>query len=354
VNYIAPRTKVLWHMETLAQIRDGKRPPPINVEVDLSNRCSLGCEWCHFAYTHTRGPLAKSQKLRDRIPGGDLMDHDLALDMLGQLASFGVKSIIWTGGGEPTLHPHFDKVIGYALGMGLQQGIYTHGGHVLSPVRATLLKGALTWINVSLDAATSEEYMRVKRVDGFKRACDGIERLAAAEGEAVLGVCFLITRSNYWRADSMVRLGRNLGADYVYLRPTVLYDMERPGQVGEQTHWLDKAIDTLYAWQDKPDVIVDVERFQMYRDWDGHGYETCWWSGAQTVITPNGKVWTCVNKREHPPALLGDLTEDAFKTIWERHGLAEVDDHCRVMCRGHLANLTLDKVMSEPPHKDFI
>jgi MoaA/NifB/PqqE/SkfB family radical SAM enzyme len=65
-------------MDRLQAIRDGKRPAPINAEIDLSNRCSLGCEWCHFAYTHTRGPLAKSDRLRDAIPGGDLMDTDLA------------------------------------------------------------------------------------------------------------------------------------------------------------------------------------------------------------------------------------------------------------------------------------
>lgn len=34
----------------------GKTKAPVNVEIDLSNRCSHGCAWCHFAYTHTKGP----------------------------------------------------------------------------------------------------------------------------------------------------------------------------------------------------------------------------------------------------------------------------------------------------------
>jgi hypothetical protein len=92
----------------------------------------------------------------------------------------------------------------------------------------------------------------------------------------------------------------------------------------------------------------------MYRDWNGHGYDTCWWSAVQTVVTPNGKMWTCVNKREHPAALVGDLSVDDFATIWGQHDVAKVDDSCRLMCRGHLGNLTLDKVMAKPKHAEFI
>ena len=55
--YVDARGKLLQHMDRLAVIKTGGSPPPVNVEIDLSNRCSLGCEWCHFAYTHTRGPF---------------------------------------------------------------------------------------------------------------------------------------------------------------------------------------------------------------------------------------------------------------------------------------------------------
>src|SRR5512139_1310988 len=113
-NYIDPRAKLLHHLDRLYAIQRGAIAPPVNIEIDLSNRCSLGCEWCHFAYTHTRGPLAgKRDKPDASIPGGDLMDTYLARRIIDQLAENGVRSVTWTGGGEPTLHPHFNEIIEY-------------------------------------------------------------------------------------------------------------------------------------------------------------------------------------------------------------------------------------------------
>jgi hypothetical protein len=90
-------------------------------------------------------------------------------------------------------------------------------------------------------------------------------------------------------------------------------------------------------------------------NWRGHGYKTCNWSALQTVITPNGKVWRCTNKREHPDALLGDLSIESFEAMWARSGgPCAVDGACRILCRGHFANQTLDGVMTEMPHANFI
>ena len=75
----------------------------------------------------------------------------------------------------------------------------------------------------------------------------------------------------------------------------------------------------------------------------------------QTVITPNGKLWTCVNKRERSDALLGDLSCESFAQVWDRVGMpCAVNDTCRIMCRGHVANLTLEHVLRRPEHENFI
>ena len=102
-------------------------------------------------------------------------------------------------------------------------------------------------------------------------------------------------------------------------------------------------------------VVVDMDRFTMYRDWISHPYPVCYWAAMQTVITPNGHVWSCVNKRGHPGALLGDLTQESFAEVWTRAGgPCFVTDDCRLMCRGHLSNLTLDALMTEPAHVNFV
>jgi len=355
VNYIDPRHKVMWHLDKLLELKtSGKTTAPVNVEIDLSNRCSRGCTWCHFAHTHTRGPLATRPKVEGRIAGGDLMDTDLALSIIDQLQAAGVQSVTWTGGGEPTLHPDFDAIVEYAHRQGMAQGLYTHGGHI-SQKRAALLKQAMAWVYVSLDECTPEDYQKSKGVDGFFAVAEGIVNLRSTEGAAVVGVGFLLHKDNYRKSREMVELARGLGADYVQFRPTIHHDPQEPGLRTEDTSWLKQAIDWLQPHSADPFVVMDLARFDDYQHWNGHGYQTCHWSGLQTVITPNGMVWRCVNKREQPGALLGDLSTETFADIWKRAGgSCAVDSQCRVMCRGHIPNQTTNAILSQPAHSQFI
>lgn len=356
MSYINPRSKVLFHSDKINELRTtGNTSAPVNVEIDLSNRCSHGCSWCHFAYTHTKGPLAnKREKPDGAILGGDLMKFDAALETLIQLKKVGVKSITWTGGGEPTLHPNFFELVSFTAGIELDQGLYTHGGHISFEL-AELLKRRLTFVYISLDECTAEDFAASKGVNRFANVLAGINHLVAAEGSATIGVGFLLHRGNYNKVDDMVALGESLGVDYVQFRPIINYEQSAPSQLVEDVQWINGAINNLRKHAGNPKVVTDTWRFEMYRDWTGHSYATCNWSAMQTVITPNGKLWRCTNKREHPDALLGDLTQESFADLWKRSGgPCQVNDGCRVMCRGHISNLTLDAVLTEPHHPNFI
>jgi len=280
------------------------------------------------------------------------MEEWLIKRMLEDLKTSGVKSITWTGGGEPTLHPLFDQATKWAIP--LKQGLYTHGGHI-DKARAASLKLRLTFAYVSLDALDAESYKAAKGVDRFDAACEGVRRLVTAKGKATVGVGFLLTEKNWHQAREMAALAAELGADYAQFRPTILYDMKDPAVPSEDTSWMDEPLrEQLDGLASNTKVSIDVERFRQYRYWKGHGYDTCWWSMFQTCITPNGKVWTCVNKREHPGAEIGDLSIESFSEIWRRHTAAKVTGDCRVMCRGHLANQTLETLVNDPPHVEFV
>lgn len=356
MSYINPRSKVLYHSDRIAQLKvSGRTVAPVNVEIDLSNRCSHGCSWCHFAYTHTRGPLAgKRDKPGGAVLGGDLMSIELAYHILRQLKHAGVKSVTWTGGGEPTLHPHFADIVKFAAELGFDQGLYTHGGHI-TPALAEVIKKHLTFVYVSLDECTPEAFKASKGVDRFNNVLGGIHSLVATKGGATIGVGFLLHVGNCKDIDDMVELGKELGVDYVQFRPIIAYEQAAPGQLVADVQWVNGAINELRKYADDPFVVADAWRFEMYRDWTSHGYPTCNWAAMQTVITPNGKVWRCTNKREHPDALLGDLSVETFTEVWRRAGgPCTVNDGCRVMCRGHIANITLDAVLTEPEHRNFI
>lgn len=281
------------------------------------------------------------------------MDLALAKSIVDQLADAGVDSITWTGGGEPTLHPHFAEIIEYADGK-VAQGVYTHGGHIVDKDLARLLKRTMTFVYVSMDAATPEAYKRDKGVNRFDKVCDGIRALRAADGDATVGVGYLVTADNWMQAGVAVEVVGSLGADYIQFRPTINYEQDNPNELCEDTSWMDAALGYIQTLTGGLPIEIDARRFRGYQDWESHPYPTCWWSALQSVITPSGAMWTCVNKREHPAALVGELAKESFADIWARRQVAQVDGDCRVMCRGHVANLALNDIFAEKPHAAFV
>jgi MoaA/NifB/PqqE/SkfB family radical SAM enzyme len=350
-KFINPPEKLLGHIDRISEIRAGGQPAPVNVEIDLTNRCNLGCLGCHFAHTHSRGPLAKSAKPAGMQAVGDVMEYNLATIILEEIAYIGVRSITWTGGGEPTLHPDFARLIRYAQYQRLPQGIYTNGTNI-DEYLAGVMKECMTWVYVSLDRADPKSYQAYKQVDRFAQAERGIRNLIEADGLATIGVGFLVSESNVEQIPNMYKYGKDIGADYVQFRPEVSFDLANPQAGPKNADWIYEALDWFKVLAGNG-VELDTSRFEMYRDWKTHPYPMCYWTQMQTVITPNGKVWACVNRRGFEGDELGDMTTDSFEDIWTRSKAHQVDHNCRVMCRGHIPNLSLDRMMRNPTQHDL-
>lgn len=356
MTYIDPRGKAFAHLDRLAAWQSGMKPAPVTVEWDLTNVCSLGCQSCHFAHTHVAGPWSGRHRVKPagytdtgRMASAETVERGLA-----EMAAVGVEAIVWSGGGEPTLHPSFGSLVQHAATLGLKQGLYTLGGHITQPL-AMQIGPCLSWAVVSLDARDETTYAAEKAVPPgrFHDACAGVRRLAAQT--PVVGVSFLLHANNYTYADRMLALARSLGATYTTFRPTIETSPDQPGVVGANRAWVSNARQLLRHLANEPDVEIDPARFEAYRDWIGHGYATCHGVKLVTQVTPDGRVWVCPNRRGVAGSELGDLEQESFAAIWDRHaGTFAVDGGCRAMCRLHLVNQTLDQVYKPRQHEAFI
>lgn len=322
--------KVYAHLDRLAAWRAGETPAPVTLEWDLTNRCSRGCDGCHFAHTHSRGPLAA----RRLVDTGDQADPAMVRRALAEAAALGVRGIVWTGGGEPTLHPDFDAIVAHAATLGLRQGLYTHGGH-LDAARAARLRDTLAWAVVSLDAPDEASY-RAYKGPGFRASCDGVRALAG--GACRVGVSFLLGAENWPQTGAMLALARSLGATYTTFRPMVWFDPRDPARLTDDRGWITDALPTLAALAGEADVVCDPQRFVEYRDWR-RGYDACYGIRLNATITPDGRVWLCPNRRGLAGSDLGSLQAESFAAIWARHpGVVTDFAQCRAMCRLHQVN----------------
>ncbi len=354
--YIAPRTKAYAHLDRLAGWQHGQKPAPVTVEWDLSNVCSLGCQFCHFAHTHVAGPWAAQgrDKPRGYSDTGRMADVAIVERALSEMALVGVRAIVWSGGGEPTLHPAFGDISDHAHTLGLEQGIYTLGGH-LTPELAATLSRTLSWAVVSLDCADAWSYAQEKKVpqSRFFDACHGIQLLTL--GVPVVGASFLLHAGNWSRTAEMLALARSLGATYTTFRPTVETKPSHPSVCDADRSWVTSAEPFLVELAAEQDVEIDVDRFIEYRDWQSHGYSACHGIKLLTQVTPDGRVWVCPNRRGVMGSELGNLTTESFAAIWAKHPGAWTDfADCRVMCRLHLVNASLAPVFAQRKHEAFV
>lgn len=350
-------SKALGHVDRLAAWQAGEKPAPVTVEWDLSNRCSLGCEFCHFAHTHSKGPWAR--RMREVPEGfggtGDLANADLVGSALPDLAAAGVQSVVWSGGGEPTLHPQWQHIMRAARDAGLRQGMYTLGGH-LDVGKAAALAELATWVVVSLDAVDAETYGEEKGVPArrFHDACNGVRDLASC-GACVVGVSFLLHEMNWSYASGMLSLARELGATYATFRPTIITSPVAPASPLGDRSWVTEALPLLAELADHGDVECETARFAAWRDWSGRHYPSCYGIRLSATITPDGRVWICPQRRGVEDSCVGDLRVSSFEEIWSRHpGEWSNFSACRAMCRLHLINEVLSSVFDRQPHAEFI
>jgi MoaA/NifB/PqqE/SkfB family radical SAM enzyme len=354
VTYISP-SKALSHIDRLAKWHAGGKPAPVTIEWDLSNRCYLGCEGCHFAYTHTKGPWVLQSRVSPTgfDPTGDLADTELVKRGLSQMAEAGVKGVVWSGGGEPTTHPHWIDLVEHAVGCGLDVGMYTAGG-LITPETAPRLGAAATWVVVSMDAPTATGYAKEKRSTPamHARACATVQMLAAQPVD--VGVSFLIHEGNWREMPAMRAMALELGATFAMFRPRIDTVPDAPTVNVSPTGWVTQALPLLHEMSALPNTECDALRFTKYQHFERR-YTACHGIKLNATITPDGRVWLCPQHRGVSGSCIGDLRRESFVELWSRHPGAQTNFHdCRVMCRLHLVNEVVGEVFSPRAHSSFV
>lgn len=135
-----------------------------------------------------------------------------ALEILDDCASAGVEAIEFTGGGEPTVHPEWLRVIGYAQALSLQTGLVTNGVRL----KPHPVVERLTWMRISVDAGTPETYERIRESKAWPQVMRALDYAGRVRGPLV-GMGFVITRDNYTEIRDACAMAKSKGISYVRL-----------------------------------------------------------------------------------------------------------------------------------------
>ena len=215
--------KAAWHIDRVADLRAGKQIAPVELQLILSDLCNHSCSWC--AYRSEKG-LSSSQfvvyegGVRNHNPNR-MISTDKALEILDDAKTIGIKSVIFTGGGEPTVHPDHLKIFKYALDLGFDCALNTNGNLLRDGWEDVL--PYFKYVRFSIDAGNAEEHGRTRDISPnmYPKIIANVMKLAAEvriQGtDCIVGSGYVVTPDNYLNLVEGVRTIRDTGASYVRL-----------------------------------------------------------------------------------------------------------------------------------------
>ncbi|MFH1386962.1 MAG: radical SAM protein [bacterium] len=250
--------KVFNHPDRLKVFLSGRvyEPIPITWSLALSWVCNNACVLCTF------GDRKFSRDEAVKGPKG-LMTKQVVKTIIDQLAEYGAKAIIFTGGGEPTLHPDLLELMSYAKEKGLDVGLFTNGS--FDPAWATMLLRDVkpSFVRVSLNAPDPVSHRIFHNyalgVDNFATAIGNIQTMAQykfshPEVKTNLGIGVIVGPNNVDALSGYGQLIRKLLFDqgrqtgllnYIAFRPQVVYGGREMAQQPKSVYL--KALTTFWS-----------------------------------------------------------------------------------------------------------
>jgi MoaA/NifB/PqqE/SkfB family radical SAM enzyme len=182
-----------------ASLACGHQFPEV-LAISLTTQCNLRCFICRREGFHPQ---------------------DLVFENLKKLetAIRYAKTIDLTGCGEPFIYPHLREVLEYVLSLnpGRAIGLTTNGTR-LSEEYARLLSGHLSYLNISLNAATKATYERDMQHGDFEATLSSTRSFVSAldaSDRPRLNLHMVAHTENYREIPDFVVLAHNLGVPNV-------------------------------------------------------------------------------------------------------------------------------------------
>ena len=302
---LKPRTKLQKDLELF--VLDGTRftPPladfPSIVMLDTTSRCNLTCTHC---------PNSAMSKEADFL--GD-MSNELIYKILDEIAAEAPGTLTRLfDSGEPLLRKDLHEHVRYAKRRGIQiVSITTNGTMLVEKRRKELIEAGMDHIEVSLDAATAETYLKIRQSPLYDRVVKNtlsyIKESKAYNAETRLTVSFVLQTDNRHEEEAFKKFWDGK-ADKVYIREF-------------HTH---------------NNLVDDHGLFKNHGNPDRHPCPFLW---DRLIIGHNGDVRFCEFdwKGDHA---IGNIRSQTVKEIWHGEAYRNLrESHvkgafCHDFCRG--------------------
>lgn len=349
--------KIIHDLDRIKDMRNGKVISPKTVRIDLNTICNHSCSFC--LYQSTNG--LKSLNLSTEMPSRLQIDENRLIQLIKEFEDCGINSLVFLGGGEPTIHPSFEKIIEATNNTKLEYGIITNGSRIDRILPYKEAQG-FKWVRVSLDAAKEDTWRKIhrphfKRKYSFENILKNIERLQNERPDFFRGLSFIVGKENYQEVYDFIKLGQNLGVDNARI------GLEYGKGFGDRNSDL---IPLVIEQIEKGKKHFESEQFKVFnrvseRKEDigtKRDYSTCGFKELSTNLGADLNLYTCCFGKYTPQHRIGSLKDRSFAELWFNHKKEFLKNfnisHCPPCWYGE-TNRVLEYITQKNPlHSNFI
>jgi hypothetical protein len=237
---------------------------PFSINLDVTTACNYRCPHCIDA---------------DILNTGDRFSFSELLRSLVILRLAGLRSVILIGGGEPTVHKQFRRIVHAIKALGLECGIVTNGGSTQRIAEVLSFLGPRDWVRFSLDAATDKTFhlthLPGRKSTTLQSICAAVPGMKASNPDVTFGFSYVIMHdgctvggrklhSNVHEIAAAAALAKRFRFDYLSLKPLLDRDPGGAETIAGKTSHERKAILAEIASQIALALALQDEKFRVF------------------------------------------------------------------------------------------
>jgi MoaA/NifB/PqqE/SkfB family radical SAM enzyme len=245
----------------------------------------------------------------DEIPSQKL------LELIDDIANMGVRAVIFSGGGEPLIHPAIKDSFALCQTRGLQYALLTNG-QALNQDMASYLFNA-KWVRLSIDYWDGESLNEFRGVSGklFTVIMNNWKFFIENKKEGCdAGINYIITKENYTHIEHIAGFVKDLGSHNIRFCPMYNNDFLNYHKTIKQS---------VYERIAKADILYGDENFHIYSTYGQldetpmhRPYKKCYFCQINPVIGADLNLYLCHDTAYLPSGIFGSVKDKTFSDVW--------------------------------------
>ena len=282
-------------------------PMPSRVDIDLTNVCNQDCFYCNSADFRSKflvsGPTDGYYRLIDQLYDWKEVNHDHT----GTL-----NEIVFTGGGEPTVHKDYHKIIEHCINKNFTVQMITNGSKLqkLVDYLPTEKIEKIKWIGVDIDSAIPETYEKIRKSltkqTLFYRMKDAVINACKKGYVCDIKVLLMDYNTSDHELEALFKFVQETKANKLHMRPFCDYEKKKVFEV-------DKSMQEKFETMSKQ---FGVEYSLNLARSEPRKYTKCHQMFLYPIFASNGDTLICCEGRGQKQYVIGNWLKSDVRKLW--------------------------------------